>query len=258
MMTNALIRRCFCLWQRAGLSPTMRRVASAADGMIGSEHLQAAGVAQLRRRTNPQGYGSMKLGLITDIHEQVEHLHSAIDRFRREQVDQVVVIGDLFQMGEQIEETCRLLAEANAIGVWGNHDFGLCAGPDDDTRGRYPEAVIDYMTSLRPRLDVGGCHFTHVEPWLDPGRLEDLWYFDGPPDEHGKLSRIFGAVPNRIMFAGHFHKWLLATPVGISGWQGEAPIRLDTGRWFVVVGALCDGRFAIFDTETSELVPFNE
>ena len=37
----------------------------------------------------------MKLGLITDIHEHVELLRLALDRFANNQVDQVVVIGNL-------------------------------------------------------------------------------------------------------------------------------------------------------------------
>ena len=44
----------------------------------------------------------MKLGLITDIHEQVEFLQIALDRFRQEQVDQVVVIGDVFEIIDDI------------------------------------------------------------------------------------------------------------------------------------------------------------
>ena len=200
----------------------------------------------------------MKLGLITDIHEQVEFLRLALDRFDKEQVEQIVMIGDVFETGERIEETCRLLTDANAIGVWGNHDYGLSFEPDDVIRSKYPASVIDCMTSLRPSLEVGGCHFSHVEPWLDPENVADLWYFDGPPDEPGKLQRIFSAVPNRVMFAGHFHKWLLATPEGIADWQGESPIRLlEDQRYFVVVGALCEGRCAVYDTEAAVLMPFN-
>lgn len=100
-------------------------------------------------------------------------MRAALGRFESERVDQVVVvIGDLFETGERIEETCRLLAEAKAVGVWGNHDFGLCSSKK--LRSRYPAAVRDYMLTLRPRLDHGGCHFMHVEPWLDPECLEDL------------------------------------------------------------------------------------
>ena len=200
----------------------------------------------------------MKLGLITDIHEHIEHLQTALNRFQAECVDQVVVIGDVFKMGERIEETCRLLAEAQAIGVWGNHDFGLCVEPKDEFRTKYGHIVIRFMTSLKPRLDVAGCHFTHVEPWLNPEDVMDLWYFEGPPNEPHKLDRIFNAVPNRLMFGGHYHSWLIVTPDGITDWNGHCPIHLTEGRFFVVVGAICEGQYATFDTESSELVPFNE
>jgi len=59
----------------------------------------------------------MKLGLLTDIHEHVEFLRLALARFERQRVEQIVVIGDTFETGQRIDETCRLLAEARAIGV---------------------------------------------------------------------------------------------------------------------------------------------
>lgn len=200
----------------------------------------------------------MKLGILTDIHEHVDYLQTALARFRREQVDQIVVIGDVFETGDQIDETCRLLGEAKVVGVWGNHDFGLCVDPHESTLAKYPASVMDFMGTLRPRLELGGCHFMHVEPWLNPEDVADLWYFEGPPDSSEKLERIFSSVPHRIMFAGHYHKWLLAKPDGIIEWAGECPILLDEGRYFLSVGAVCEGRFALFDTDTSKLIPFNE
>ncbi len=85
------------------------------------------------------------------------------------------MIGDVFATGDQIEETCRLLSQANAIGVWGHHEFGLCYEPSEYVRSKLPDSVIDYMTSLKPRLDVAGCHVTHVEPWLDPEEITDAF-----------------------------------------------------------------------------------
>ena len=85
---------------------------------------------------------------------------------------------------------------------------------------------------MKPRLEVAGCYFAHVEPWLDPENMLDLWYFDGPPDDAQKLARIFQAVSNRHIFAGHFHEWLIATPERILGWLGYNPIVLDPGRFF--------------------------
>ena len=52
---------------------------------------------------------------------------------------------------------------------------------------------------------------------------------------------------------------MLATAEGLTPWQGERPIRLvPDQRYFVVVGALCEGSYAVFDTDSSVLLPFNE
>ncbi|MFN0054153.1 MAG: metallophosphoesterase family protein [Planctomycetales bacterium] len=200
----------------------------------------------------------MRLGLITDIHEHVGHLRSALARLADLGVDRIVMLGDVFETGGRIEETCRLLGDAGVIGVWGNHDFGLCVDVSAEIRTRYPSVVLQYMASLQPRLVIGDCLFTHVEPWLDPENLVDLWYFDGPPGDQESRERIFGAAPHRFLFSGHMHRWLLATPEVICPWKGEGPIRFDRGRYFIAVGALCDGRYATFDTQSLELCPFQE
>jgi hypothetical protein len=95
------------------------------------------------------------------------------------------------------------------------------------------------MGSLQPRLEIDGCLFSHVEPWLDPHKVEDLWYFDGPPDSPQKLARSFAAVPHRALFIGHLHRWLLGTPDGLLPWRGEGPVRLDhRTRYLAVVHAV--------------------
>ena len=197
----------------------------------------------------------MRLGLVTDIHECVELLELALARFRELQVDQVVVIGDVCEMGQRLAETCALLANHRAVGVWGNHDFGLCTAVNDAVRSRYSPDVLRYMASLRPRLEIEGCSFTHVEPWLNPEQFADLWFFGSLPDTPERLAQIFGAGQHRLMFAGHYHRWLAVTPDGILPWQGERPLNLASGRHFVVIGALCDGHSALLDTATWELTP---
>ena len=197
----------------------------------------------------------MKLGLITDIHEHVEHLQAALDHLRALQVDRIVMIGDVVSMTDRLEETCCLLAGAHVEGVWGNHDFGLCRNVSDELRSRYSPTVIDYMATLRGKMEIDNCLFMHIEPWLDPENLADLWYFEGPLSVHGNVSRIFDATNCRHMFAGHYHQWLLANPNGICNWSAEVPIDLSDDRYFVVVGALCEGRYATFDTETKLLTP---
>ena len=122
----------------------------------------------------------MRLGILADIHEQVEELRNAIAVLQNEDADRFVILGDVFETGQQIEETVQLLQDVDAAGVWGNHDFGLCSDPSEQIRNRFSTQVLDFMGRLKPRLEIDGCLFTHLEPWLDPQKIEDLWYFDGP------------------------------------------------------------------------------
>jgi len=201
----------------------------------------------------------MKLGLLADIHEQTKQLRKGIDVLHQHGADRFVVLGDVLEMGKRIEETVHLLQQIQAVGVWGNHDIGLCFDPGEEVCQRYSAAVLRFMGSLQPRLEIDGCLFTHVEPWLDPHKVEDLWYFDGPPDSPEKLARSFAAVTHRVIFIGHMHRWLLATPGGVLPWRGDRRLCLDSAnRYLVVVHAVWDGRCALFDTKTGDLTPFGE
>jgi hypothetical protein len=199
----------------------------------------------------------MRIGILADIHEDLDHLRWAIAVLGEHGADRLVVLGDVCGMHAGLEETVTLLDQAGATGVWGNHDFGLCGdNPRPEDWQRYGERILGFMGRLRPRLEVDGCLFTHVEPWLDPEKLEDLWYFDGPPETPEQVARIFGAAPNRVLFMGHFHRWLLVTPEGPQPWSGDEPTVLEAGkRYLIAVHAVCDGKCALFDTETNELIP---
>ena len=201
----------------------------------------------------------MRIGILADIHEHLAHLRWAIEVLGEQGADRLVVLGDVFELDTAWKRPSRSSTEVGAIGVWGNHDFGLCRdNPRPEDRRRYGERVLAFMGRLQPRLEVEGCLFTHVEPWLDPEVIEDLWYFDGPPETPEQVSRIFAAVPNRVMFVGHYHRWLLVTPEGVQPWSGDEPTVLEVGnRYLVAIHAVCDGKCALFDTVTNELIPFD-
>src|SRR5207244_7389868 len=104
----------------------------------------------------------MRLGLLADVHEALELLREAIELFRRRGVDEIVCLGDICAMHDDLEETVEVLREAGVVGVWGNHDFGLCKPIDDSVRARYGK-MLEYTTTLQPRLVRDDCLFTHVE-----------------------------------------------------------------------------------------------
>jgi predicted phosphodiesterase len=203
----------------------------------------------------------MLIGLITDIHDHVEQLDRALDQFRRRGVDVVVTLGDscdAFTRKSRAAEVVELLRGANAVGVWGNHDIGLCHAVDERTRRRYPAAVLDYMATLKPRLILEDCHFSHVEPSVDPHDAQALWVIDEeePLDFTLRARRSFAAVTQRLVFVGHYHRWLAATATGLVDRRGEGPVNLaGPERYFVVVGAVFQGQCGLLDTVRFELCP---
>ncbi len=196
----------------------------------------------------------MRYGLLADIHEDTAFLAAALDRFAVEGVDRVIVLGDVFRSGGGLEATTALLRSANAIGVWGNHDFGLSHDPHDDIRARFSPECMEFMASLRPILEFEDCLVTHVEPYRDHSDIFDLWSF-GEPDSPAKS---FAARPHRLMLHGHHHRWVVHDPGGPVDWDRIQPLRLDpANRYLIQVGAVCDGRCGILDTSANVIVPFD-
>jgi predicted phosphodiesterase len=198
----------------------------------------------------------MKLGLLADIHENNDHLRVALAYFRQHAVDQVVLLGDICETGDDLAETVDLLVDAGGVGIWGNHEFGFGHDFSWLERKGHSAKVRQFIANLVPRLEIAQCLFTHVEPWLDMTQVSDLWYLDGAPCTVEQIARSFDAVDHQIMFVGHFHQWMIATRKEILDWQGTTPIRLDPNqRYLVLVAAVLCGNCAVFDTETLELIP---
>lgn len=198
----------------------------------------------------------MRIGILSDIHEDIERLEAAIALLRDQAPDRLVMLGDVFDHGERIADACRILAAAGAQGIWGNHDFGLCTDVVEDLAARMNPGVLSYMASLRPSLTIADCFFQHVEPWLDPTQVEDLWQHFGPPDGVTRIERTLKESPRRVTFMGHLHHWVVASDQGPVVLGSPKQLTLDPARrWFVAVGAVCDGWAATYDTESGLLTP---
>lgn len=196
----------------------------------------------------------MRLGLLADIHEEVGLLERAVDALRAAGVSQFVVLGDVFETGRALEATVAVLARLGSVGVWGNHDFGLCRDVAEPVRRRYSPQVLDYFGGLLPWAEVGGCRFQHIEPFLDSEVLEDLWSYGG----EGLLdqARSFAACPHPRMFMGHVHRWGLFTPAGKVPWSGREPVFLAPGeRYLATMHAVQQGWCAWYDPGSGELCP---
>lgn len=197
----------------------------------------------------------MKIGILADIHERVDHLQAALNVFQDSHVDQIIVLGDVFDSGKCIDQTVELLREANAVGVWGNHDIGLSESPDARITDRYSAAVIEYFGTLTAQYELDDVLVCHGMPTWDP-RDPAIYYLGKLPWERNNLQPVFTTFSHRIFLIGHFHRWHLSTAGRSTEWDGTQPIVFDpTERYFVIVNAVLDGWCAILDTETNEFTP---
>ena len=201
----------------------------------------------------------MRIGLLADIHEAVEPLREALRLLKAERVERFAMLGDVFETGQRLDETVAVLTEAGVeLGVWGNHDIGLCLSSPEELGAGYRPETVAYMRGLRPRIEVEGYLFQHIPPSFDPTTIEGMWScfdhdFLTDPIER---DAFFASFDRPVAFSGHFHDWIHATSEGISGWRGEAPLRLDPStRRFVTIHAVVDRACAVLDTDRQILKP---
>ncbi len=194
----------------------------------------------------------MRLGLLADIHEAVAPLRAAVRELGARHVDAFVMLGDVLEDGGLVEEAVEILAALPGVGVWGNHDLGLCGDVSASVSARFSSRVLEYFARLRPWVDLAGCRFQHLDPHLDPENFEDLWRFSTAEERIAGLRRC----SHSRVFVGHLHGWGVFTPERQIAWDGERPFSyLAEERYVTVVHAIREGWCAIMDTERDELEP---
>jgi predicted phosphodiesterase len=203
----------------------------------------------------------MRIGLVTDIHNDAGSLSRALAVLEDRGIDLLVTLGDtcdVFLPEEGMVAVATMLQERRAVGVWGNHDFVFCREVDDRYLTRYAGVpVLDFMAGMSPTLVVGECHFSHLEPLGDPHDVEHLWSLKDKSFDLMELASLsFAAVNHRLLFIGHYHCWWAGTPEGPLEWAGDRPLELAADRrYFVVVNAVLGGWCAWLDTEAGVLLP---
>lgn len=202
----------------------------------------------------------MRLGLLTDIHNHCAELRRALDLFRAHGVEQVVTIGDAcdaFAPPRGAAEVISLLSACGAVGVWGNHDFGLCRDVPARRRAQFGPAALAFMSTLQPSLEIDGCYFSHKDASVDARDVLQLWSVeDDTLDLLARATAGLSAVPHDRQFVGHYHRWWAATPEGRIDWDGSRPLVLRPGeRYFVVVAPVFDGWCGVLDTASGTLLP---
>ena len=164
----------------------------------------------------------MKIGVISDIHNNVVALDAVLAKLKEEQCESIICCGDMIGIGPYPEETIqRLMQIPNLIAVLGNHDRCLTEGTptklplrekmsDAETKhhkwehGLLSECSKSFIRSLPCRTDIAlGCLRITV---MHYGMDENERYFPNVSDSDlNDCHRMFSHIDAEVILFGHDH-----------------------------------------------------
>ncbi|MDB5098807.1 MAG: hypothetical protein JWM80_3228 [Cyanobacteria bacterium RYN_339] len=179
----------------------------------------------------------MRIGILTDIHGDIDTMRRVLDRLEALRVDRVVCLGDLVVHGPDPNAVVDYFRNHPEIPVvQGNHDIG--ATIDDhaldslhffstDSRANTlaARAALSaenkaYLATLPMAIQEDPVYFTHASPGNPFAILRH-------PE---RLAEAFDRLPCPIMIAGHTHRTRIHHwPQGKTVWCSDHPA--DTGTW---------------------------
>jgi putative phosphoesterase len=193
----------------------------------------------------------VRLGIVSDVHANLEALRRAVDRLRRDAIDVLVCAGDIVGYGPQPNECIELLEELGAVAVAGNHDLLALGHLDPSTRGTLDRQSASfsrrmlssdsrkYLAALPRRAILPGVVVAH-------GSLDDTeCYVTRPTQMAAQLVELRRTEDGAsVLVLGHTHRALLFAPDGGVSRPppGGATMALPPGQVLVNPGSVGQSR----------------
>jgi predicted phosphodiesterase len=190
------------------------------------------------------------VGLFADVHGSQRTLVRALDECREAGVDQIALLGDLFDRVEQADDCARALAAWSVVGVWGNHERDIVL--DAAEHGGLEAETVQLLTGLGEVVLVEDvCLMHEAAHW---GRTDALARLLGREQHKGHAPHHPHA---RITFAGHTHYRSARDERGPLD-VARGSLTLDPARRYLInPGALAAGQYAVWDREAG-VIRFRE
>lgn len=163
----------------------------------------------------------MKIGIITDIHNNLTALRAVVERLNQMKCDKIICCGDIIGIGPSPEETVRYMMQIpNLIAVRGNHEKYLLDGmptdyPNEENMGfeemkhhkwehnlLSPESIA-FLESLPYKKEVTyeGFDIAIMHYCMD----SDGHYIYKANLSEDDLKKMFANVKSDIILYGHDH-----------------------------------------------------
>ncbi len=152
----------------------------------------------------------MKIGIISDIHSNLEALEVMLKRLDAEQVDHIYCLGDIVGYGANPNECVERVRAICPISILGNHDAACTGHTSPDFFNSYARAAIEwtgrvlteenleYLKTLPLTHEADSLFFVHATP-KDPA----AWNYITSEEEAQPHFAIL--APGVTCFIGHSH-----------------------------------------------------
>jgi len=160
----------------------------------------------------------MRIALISDIHGNLVALDAVLMDINREQVDQIVCLGDVATIGPQPRQVVARLRNLDLLGIAGNHESYLL-NPEftDEERDALPwlGEAVDWSTAQLSQADFD--YLRCFQPWLEIrfDAAQSLLCFHGSPRSNtdmilattpaAELDAMLTGFAATVMAGGHSH-----------------------------------------------------
>ena len=207
----------------------------------------------------------MRIGILSDVHSNLEALAEALAALKGEQPDTIVCLGDIVGYGASVNECCELVRKNVAVTLLGNHDAAVSGRMDysfyydaarhalDWTAARIAPEHAEWLRALPYAHRIGDASFSHGNP-VDPQAYEYVFALEQARELIPHVADLA-----EVSFVGHSHlcKAFALHPAGDVTEVVANGFGLRRGYKYVVsVGSVgqprdCDNRacYVLYDTE---------
>ena len=213
----------------------------------------------------------MKIGIVSDVHSNMEALKAALSYLDEQQVDQIVCLGDVVGYGPSPNECCEMLRELNAVTLLGNHDAAVIGAMSTEY---YYDAARLAIQWTRRQLTTRNLEWLYQLPFTYRRPDEHISFFHSAPicpsgyfyvvfkDDAQAHVRMFEKLTG-LSLLGHSH--LVRAFRLTDGKAKEVQVgdvkREDDARYIASVGSTGqprdrnpNGSLALYDSESGELI----
>lgn len=206
----------------------------------------------------------MRLGIISDIHGNLEALETVLNTLKAQSIDQYICLGDIVDYGANPNECVNIIRELTDKVIAGNHDWAVVGLTDIAyfnlyaqmsvrwTEQQLAKRSIEYLKDLPLTLREGELTFVHAT-LVNP---EDWEYV---LSDYG-AKRCLSELESGACFIGHSHQPFIYVEYqdGQSGILNFSSVNYDKekAKYLINVGSVGQPRdldpraaFAVVDTE---------